>query len=98
MFRKVIGYTKDNRHSLTKNTGSACGKICAPTPESVSPRLLDFPMDRYVFEFAQEFFDILKIPVNGSEADVRDFVKRPQMLHQRFPDLSRRKLAVGIVG
>ena len=55
MFAKVIGYTKrgisDRRARGTRRF------VCALF-------ILDFPVEHYVFELAEKFLDVLKIPIN----------------------------------
>jgi hypothetical protein len=70
MFPEVIGYTKVN--GLTLSAGRSSPMVEKFTRSSLYH--LDFPLKHYVFQFAQEFFYVLEIAVNGCKANVGDFV------------------------
>jgi hypothetical protein len=72
MFPKVIGFAKDNRTSTRpRRITEPCGKSTGPSPLI----LLDLPVEHYVLQFAQEFFDVLEVPVHRGEPHVGDLVQ-----------------------
>jgi len=54
-------------------------------PERLAkPLVLDALVADQVFNFIEEGFDVLKVAINRSEANISDLVERAQTLHQHF--------------
>jgi len=76
MLAKVIGYSKDRRFSEYKFLEKRAGRLYAGTLPYLRPFARELG-----FQFTQEFFYVLKIPVYRSKPHISDLVQRPKALH-----------------
>ncbi len=80
-----------------KNTRTFClllGRVKCASPCSYLLRLRESSQS---FEFAQKFYDVLKIPINRGESHIRDLVQLLQPVHQQLTNQRGRNFAVHAV-